>query len=49
MPSVTKLAITTVRNIKGKLFARSKGIGKSQILVPLYDIATLIKTGVQKK
>jgi hypothetical protein len=31
MPSVTKLAIIAARNLKGKLSARPKGTGTSEI------------------
>jgi hypothetical protein len=38
MPSVTKLAIIAARNLEGKLSARPKGTGTSEIPVTLYDI-----------
>jgi hypothetical protein len=40
MPSVTKLAIIAARNLEGKLSARPKGTGTSQIPVTLYAIIT---------
>jgi len=40
MPSVTKLAIITARNLEGKLSARPKGTGTSEIPVTLYEIIT---------
>jgi len=40
MPSVTKLAIITARNLEGKLSARPKGTGTSEIPVTLYAIIT---------
>jgi len=40
MPSVTKLAIITARNLEGMLSARPKGTGTSEIPVTLYAIIT---------
>lgn len=41
MPSVTKLAITAARNVEGKLSARPKGTGTSEIPVTLYEIENI--------
>jgi hypothetical protein len=41
MPSVTKLAIIAARNLEGKLSARPKGTGTSQIPVTLCEMLSL--------
>ena len=48
MPSVTKLAIITARNLEGKLSARPKGTGTSEIPVTLSDIIANV-TATNKK
>jgi hypothetical protein len=42
MPSVTKLAIIAARYLEGKLSARPKGTGTSEIPVTLYAITAWI-------
>jgi len=44
MPSVTKLAISGSKKYKGKLSARPKGTGTSEIPGTLYEIAGLKKS-----
>jgi len=49
MPSVTKLAIIAARYLEGKLSARPKGTGTSEIPVTLSDIIAKVTAANKTK